>query len=399
MVGGSKVADIVVREEDAQVGMLPMVATPERREVMAGYFALTLRESDRIAPLKVRAFAAVAISLGLHPLAGELMIIEGRLYITIDGRRRLAMRQPDFAAIQPFIVTDEPTRVAMGATRKGDVLAGCRLYRKSTPIETIQYGLVREAERWPSKDKVYDNRRVPGEQTKLGLTDDQVDAAKSMHDPDSLFDLAGDPAAKVRPVLTQPAMMAMKRAEARALSVMASVALPTYDADTGAVLDPDTLPNGDAIEGSLVEPETPAPAPEPTKTVRPVAEPSPYAGLAEPETPTQDFEPAEAAVESEVVDEGGNGPIAEPEPDAMARDIPPAPAPGRRPARATATASPVGGGLVRPPETPDAVIRFAIEKLHYRNIAAVLAALNVTAAEQIDDCPRAWEQLVKLAPA
>lgn len=387
-------------EEEAQVGMLPMVVTPERKEIMASYFTLTLRESDRVAPEKVAAFAAVAISLGLHPLAGELMIIEGRLYVTIDGRRRLAMRNQDFAAIEPSIVTDQATRIAMGATRKGDILAMCRVYRKSTPISSIQYGLVREAERWPSKDKSGGQGgrawTSAGEQTKLGLTDEQVEAAKKAHDPDSLFDLARDPAAKVRPVLTQPAMMAMKRAEARALSLMASVALPTFDAELGTTLEPDLPPNGNGGEltiegeGRVIDDEAEEPideAPVEETPPAPVEETPPAPVSAEP---TEAAAPP-AAAETEAA--GAGDPMAHtpPAPPAAA-----APAPGRRQAPVRA---PVGGGLLHPPATREALIRQAVEKLHYRNIAAVLAALGVKDAQEITDCTASWNTLVKLAPA
>ncbi len=51
------------------------------------------------------------------------------------------------------MVTDEKTRQAMGARRPGDFLARCVLYRKSTPVPTIQYGLVREAERAVQADE------------------------------------------------------------------------------------------------------------------------------------------------------------------------------------------------------------------------------------------------------
>ncbi|MCJ7527495.1 MAG: hypothetical protein MUO37_05200, partial [Methyloceanibacter sp.] len=87
-------------------------------------------------------------------------------------------------------------------------------------------------------------------------------------------------------------------------------------------------------------------------------------------------------------------PAPAPVPDPMARTTPATPAPGRRQSR-----PPVGGGLVRAPETRDGLIRHAIEHLHYRNTAAILAALNFKDIGEITDCPKAWEQLVKLAPA
>jgi hypothetical protein len=202
-------------------------------------------------------------------------------------------------------------------------------------------------------------------------------------------------------------MMAMKRAEARALSLMASVALPTYDPEVGAPLDPDIGPNGDAIEGSLVEPEAPA---APDNPVEPVAEP-PVEPESAPAVPFENSERTCPKCGAEMDFESGDTPVcincenakqggepepapAEPVPDPMTRATPPTPAPGRHQRR-----EPVGGGLVRAPDTREGVIRHAVEHLHYKNIAAVLAALGIKDATEIKDCATSWATLVKLAPA
>ena len=345
-----------------EVGYRPLPVTAEREEAMSRYFAMSLRPNETAPALpKMRQFAAIAISLGLHPLAGEIMVYEGSLYVTIDGRRRLAMRHPDFAAIQPSIVTDSAIREAMQANRHGDVLAVCHLYRKSTPIPTIQYGLVRESERYPSTR----------ETEKLGLTKAQVDAARAAHNPAQIMDLASNPEAKVRPLITQPAIMAMKRAEGRCLNLIAQVALPTFDNELDTPMGDE--PNGRAgevVDGEVVE-EPSAPPAADAASLSPANGPDP--------SPAHDGLPERAE-----------------EPQAS-------PAAGRPPARASHATPPrgetregAGGGLVNPPETIDQLQRFAVERLHFRNAMEICNALGVQALTDVKDVPAAWRDLCRL---
>jgi hypothetical protein len=267
-----------------EVGYRPLPVTVERQEAMSRYFMMSLRPNETAPPVaKMRQFAAMAISLGLHPLAGEIMVYEGSLYVTIDGRRRLAMRHPDFAAIQPNIVTDPVIREAMQANRHGDVLAVCHLYRKSTPIPTIQYGLVRESERYPSTR----------ETEKLGLTKAQVDAARAAHNPAQIMDLASNPEAKVRPLITQPAIMAMKRAEGRALNLIAQVVLPTFDKELDSPIDEGTNgePEAEFAEGEFVEQPPAMPAADEKPPATP-STPPPAPGDNGNDLPTVDVPPA-----------------------------------------------------------------------------------------------------------
>jgi len=344
-----------------EVGYRPLPVTVERQEAMSRYFTMSLRPNENAPPMgKLREFAAVAISLGLHPLAGEVMIYEGSLYVTIDGRRRLAMRHPDFAAIQPSIVTDPAIREAMQASRPGDVLAMCHLYRKSTPIPTIQYGLVREGERYPSTR----------EMEKLGVTKAQVDGARSAHNPAQVMDFATNPEAKVRPLITQPAIMAMKRAEGRCLNLIAQVALPTFDNELDSPVGDDPNGRGEIIDAEVVEEPS---APPVAEAERPPS----------PSTPT----PAH------------DGPEEEP---AKAEA---APAPGRPPARATTsrppppkaeTREPVGGGVLNPPANMEQLQRFAIQHLHFKNAIEICNALGVQALTDVKDLPGAWRDLCRL---
>jgi hypothetical protein len=348
-----------------------MEVTPETKATMAGFFASAdMRAWGALSPAEKDSFSIVALGMGLHPLSGELMIYQGSLYVTIDGRRRLAMRQPDFAAVQPEMVTDPKTREAMGARRPGDFLARCVLYRKSTPIPTIQYGLVREAERYPSEN----------ERQQLEITQAQLQAARDAHDPDMIWNFPTNPKAKVRPVITQPAIMAMKRAEGRALNIIAQSPLPTFDTEIGAPLEDG--PNGGMAEGELVQP----PPADPRPTVEEAVAAFNESRAAPPPTPREAEEEAQEEAQEAPPD-------TEEAPDTAPVTTGPPP-----PRAAKPPADQLPGGLLHIPDTPEKVIRHAVQHLHYRNIAAVLAALNFKAADEITDCAKSWADLVRLAP-
>jgi hypothetical protein len=256
--------------------------------------------------------------------------------------------------VQPDVVIDPAIRKAMGARWAGDILAKCVMYRKSTPLPTIQYGLVREAERYPSER----------EREQLGVTSAVVNQARQNHDPDAIMDAATNPEAKVRPVITQPAIMAMKRAEARCLNIIAQAPLPTFDTEAGAPLD-DGAPNGESevIEGTARElPDAPEP---PEQAVAAAAEP--------------DAAPVQSSVD----------PAPEPErPAAPRADLrPPAPTPESERGR---------GGLLNAPNSTANLLRYAIEKLGFKNHAMVLNALNVKDVNEITDLAEAWVSLCDL---
>ena len=348
----------------ALVGFKPMAPTVQGRKEMGEFFSSAdVRVWNALPPASKIAFSNVALALGLHPLAGEIMVYKDKLYITIDGRRRLAYRQDDFAAVQPEIVSDPTIRRAMGARWAGDILARCRLYRKSTPIPTIQYGLVREAERYPS-DR---------EREALGIKGPDILQARAAHDPDLIMDAATNPEAKVRPVITQPAIMAMKRAEARCLNIIAQAPLPTFDVELGAPLDEDA-PNG---EPHVVEiHEVPAQEVE----GEPLEDSLGEAGWAE----------AQAAAEIEL--KPGENPLTITDKTATVDPKPtPAPAPSvPRPAAPQSDPVKGRGGVLNPPETPAKLVQFAIQKLGFKNTAAILNALNVGGLDEIVDPQAAW---------
>jgi len=291
------------------VGTRPLLATKANVEVMERF----IQVMDPNADAKLRwSLAVVAVRLGLHPLNNEVMLYEGQVFITIHGRRRLAERNGDLAAIQPDIVTDDARRKAMGATSRGDIVGMCYVYRRSDERPTIQYGLVRANERWPSEN----------EMVKLGVTQEEVQKLRNNDDPDGLFAIIKNPRAKVRPIILQPHIMAMKRAEARALDSLAGVPLPTFDPEMGAQVTNGVLP-------AFMLQEDPDPA-APTAT----AEPTPTAPSSPP--PVQASAPPTPP------------PASMPEPTTSPSTRPPAPPTSRPPAQSTSSRRPAQGALPVP---------------------------------------------------
>ncbi|OGS01164.1 MAG: hypothetical protein A2V88_08770 [Elusimicrobia bacterium RBG_16_66_12] len=241
-----------------EVGNRPMLANRLNVETMERFITMALTGPARPPPNQVRALAIVALKLGLHPLNNEVMLYEGQVYITIHGRRRLAERNGDLAAIQPDIVTNEERRKALGARQKGDIVAECRVYRRSDERPTIQYAILRALERWPSEK----------EAQALGITQEQIQKLRNNDDPDGLFGLMQNPRAKVRPVILYPEQMAMKRAESRALDSLAGVPLPTYDQEMGMAVSNGALPP----QLAEAEPDVPPVAEEPAPSYAAEAE-------------------------------------------------------------------------------------------------------------------------------
>lgn len=272
------------------VGTRPLPATKQNVETMKRFVQVMDPRAD---PKQAWALAVVAVRLGLHPFNNEVMLYEGQVFITIHGRRRLAERSGDLAAIQPGIVRDEQLRRDLGATTKGDIVAECRIYRRSDERPTIQYSLLRAIERWPS-DK---------EAEQLGVSRHQIEKLRNNDDPDGLFALVTNPRAKVRPIIMQPQLMAMKRAEARALDALAGVPLPTYDPEMGTQVANGVLPGYMLQEDPDGAPATaePSPAPQappttppettPAPTSTPPSSPPPSAKASAPPSPTPSPEP------------------------------------------------------------------------------------------------------------
>jgi len=341
-------------EATALVGFQPRPLTEANVKQAVDFFSSADLEGWNKLPVATRqSFAKTAVALGLHPLTGEIMVYKGKLFITIDGRRRLAMRAPDFAAVQPEIISDPTVRRSMGARWPGDILAKCVVYRKSTPMPTIQFGLVREAERYPS-DR---------EREQLGITVPKVQEARAAHDPDMIMDACTNPEAKVRPVITQPAIMAMKRAEARCLNIIAQAPLPTFDTELDTPVEEEANGDPEVIESTGRE----IPIEE---EARP--DEAPVKEAAEPTTPA-DVPTSETTTATPTTNPRPAAPMPKAEPAQRGR-----------------------GGVLNPPETPQKLLQFAVQHLGFRNHAAVLTALGVKDITEVIDLVTAWNTLCDL---
>lgn len=179
-----------------------------------------------------RNLAELAIYYGLDPAFGELMLYQGRPYISIDGRRRKALETGLLDGMSTRPATKEE-REAWGV-EKGDYLWFCDVYRQGCQRPFTAHGRVRLAETGPPKDK-----------SKAGY----------------------------RPLEVDPQTMAAKRAEGRALKMAFadSISLPSIEG-VGDVEDDETVVEGEARElpppdiGGENIPPTDRPAERPSAT-------------------------------------------------------------------------------------------------------------------------------------
>lgn len=314
---------------DPRLGMVPVPATQDNLVVMERYFVIQLGPQRATAPL-LRAASVIACKFGLHPLANQIMIFENKVMITINGRRTLAERTGLLVATQPDIIADRERRATLGAKRPGDVLAECRIWKKGSEAPTIQYGIVRAHERWPSEN----------EAKALGINQAALASAKSKGDPDAVYDLIMNSKGKARPVIMYPELMAMKRAEARALDGLASLALPTFDEETGAPIE-----DGPQMAPALAAPD-------------------------EPMEPAGDEEATVASI----------GPDPESEPAAPEQDM-----------DESTSAGP-------PPKSIEDLVRLAIRHLGYSDPIAIAHALGIESVSEIRNAGKAWSDLNRLGP-
>lgn len=327
---------------DPKVGMEPVRATRDNVATMERFIILTLTGDKRANAREIRALAVIAVKFGLHPLANEVMLYEGRPFITINGRRRLAERSGQLNATQPQIVTDRDERAALGGRRPGDIVARCQVYRKGSERPTVQYGIVRAHERWPSEN----------EASRLGIDQTKLNEAHAGGDPDKIFDLITNPTGKARPVVIYPEIMAMKRAESRALDGLASIGLPTFDEEIGAPLD-----NGGPLPPGLTTPDEALPPPAEAEV------------SAEDMPPDVEEEPQQEMGEREYERRTGRKP--RPPKSAPAKD---------------------------PPTTIEELMMLAVKELGYTGPRQVAHALGLEDVSEIRNAGKAWADLKKLGP-
>lgn len=113
-------------QNDAQARQLATLMTP--------LFPGDLKNNPDMA----LAVARVAVAYGLDPLMGELIPYQGKPYLTIDGRIRIADRHPAYDGydIEP---ASEVERKALGAGSDQAVWK-CTVYRKDRKRPTVAYG-------------------------------------------------------------------------------------------------------------------------------------------------------------------------------------------------------------------------------------------------------------------
>lgn len=84
--------------------------------------------------------AEVAISYGLDPLMGELMVYQGRPYVTIDARLRKAQESGQFAGIEARPATREEREA--WEIPDGDLFFRSEVYRKGVERPFVGWGRV-----------------------------------------------------------------------------------------------------------------------------------------------------------------------------------------------------------------------------------------------------------------
>lgn len=90
---------------------------------------------------------ALGERLGVRPELGELMIFQGKPYITIDGRFRLAHASGLLVGVEPRPATPMERRNYDAA--EGDVLWVCDVYRRGSPRPFRGWGHVSRTDRNP----------------------------------------------------------------------------------------------------------------------------------------------------------------------------------------------------------------------------------------------------------
>lgn len=133
--------------------------------------------------------ASVCREYGLDPVFGELMIYQGRPYVTIDARRRKAQETGNLDGIKSRPATKDE-REAWGVA-PGDFFFHCDVFVKGASQSFDGWGRVRAAE------------TTPGSKT----------------DPNAIF----------KPIQKDPMGMAEKRAETRALKRAFHIPLPSAE--------------------------------------------------------------------------------------------------------------------------------------------------------------------------
>lgn len=195
------------------------------------------RFPQQMTPQDKKVLALVAISYGFDPLMGEVMLYQGRPYVSIDGRLRKAQETNELDGVQTRPAT-KLERDAWGIP-EGDLFFHADIYRKKC---------VHNFEGW-------------GRVTKIEIERAIKQAENNNKDPWFL------------PLIKDPQGIAEKRALAKGLRRAFHIPLPSVE-DIGSSEDeaptitvseiPVNRQTGEVLEGTIEPPKSEAPAPAPT---------------------------------------------------------------------------------------------------------------------------------------
>jgi hypothetical protein len=91
-----------------------------------------------VSPMQAAELARLALTYGLDPFLGELIIYQGKLYLTIDGRERIANDHPQFDGLEIRPSTaEERTAFRLG---EDEHLWICHVWRKDRRVPNVGYG-------------------------------------------------------------------------------------------------------------------------------------------------------------------------------------------------------------------------------------------------------------------
>lgn len=89
-------------------------------------------------PEQAAEVARIALAYGLDPFLGELIPYQGRPYLTLEGRTRVAENNPHYDGYEHGPVTGEELKAHQ--PKPGEVIWRCTVYRKDRSHPTVAYG-------------------------------------------------------------------------------------------------------------------------------------------------------------------------------------------------------------------------------------------------------------------
>jgi hypothetical protein len=135
----------VATTREASRGLLDVNSAKANKRFLDAY---TTGKLDRLTPDEQAMFLfALGEKVGLRAELGELMIYQGKPYITIDGRFRIAHSTGLLVGVQPRPAT--PMEYRHYGCDEGDTLWVCDVYRRGSPRPFRGWGHVTKNDRNP----------------------------------------------------------------------------------------------------------------------------------------------------------------------------------------------------------------------------------------------------------